>query len=46
MPLEVLEAYIANPVKKREDYPVMLKQDYLDAVPPMAVAEYMSALTK
>ncbi|MFT5544923.1 parallel beta-helix domain-containing protein [Rheinheimera aquimaris] len=36
-----LADYIANPVKKRDDYPHMPKQDYLDAETRLAVAEYM-----
>lgn len=43
---KALAAYIANPVKKREDYPAMPKQDYLDEETRMAVAEYMLSLTK
>lgn len=38
---QALAAYIANPVKKREDYPAMPKQDYLDEETRKAVAEYM-----
>ena len=33
--------YIAKPVKKREDYPEMPPQDYLDPATRLAVAEYM-----
>jgi hypothetical protein len=33
--------YIAKPVKKRDDYPEMPPQDYLDAQTRLAVAEYM-----
>lgn len=33
--------YIANPVKKRDDYPEMPPQDYLDEETRLAVAEYM-----
>jgi len=33
--------YIANPVKKRDDYPEMPKQDYLDPETRLAVAKYM-----
>jgi parallel beta-helix repeat protein len=36
-----LAEYIANPVKKRDDYPEMPKQDYLDPETRLAVAEYM-----
>ena len=36
-----LADYIANPVKKRSDYPEMPKQDYLDPETRLAVAEYM-----
>lgn len=38
---EGLADYIANPVKKRDDYPEMPPQDYLDAETRMAVARYM-----
>jgi parallel beta-helix repeat protein len=38
---EGLAAYIASPTKKREDYPEMPPQDYLDEETRMAVAEYM-----
>src|SRR5690606_37707004 len=40
-----LADYIANPVKKRDDYPHMPKQDYLDAETRLAVAEYMLQVT-
>lgn len=33
--------YIANPVKKRDDYPEMPPQDYLDEATRLAVAKYM-----
>lgn len=33
--------YIAKPVKKRDDYPEMPPQDYLDPATRLAVAEYM-----
>jgi len=33
--------YIAKPVKKREDYPEMPPQDYLDPATRLAVAQYM-----
>ena len=33
--------YIAKPVKKREDYPEMPPQDYLDPATRLAVAKYM-----
>jgi len=36
-----LAEYIANPVKKRDDYPEMPKQDYLDPETRLAVAEYL-----
>lgn len=36
-----LAEYIANPTRKRDDYPEMPKQDYLDAETRLAVAEYM-----
>jgi parallel beta-helix repeat protein len=38
---QALAAYIANPVKKRDDYPAMPKQDYLDEETRQAVALYM-----
>ena len=38
---EGLAAYINNPVRKRDDYPEMPAQDYLDQETRMAVAEYM-----
>ena len=38
---EGLAAYINNPVRKRDDYPEMPPQDYLDQETRMAVAEYM-----
>ena len=41
-----LADFIAAPVKKREDFPAMPKQDYLDAETRLAVAEYMLSLTK
>ena len=43
---EGLAAYIAAPVKKRDDYPEMPPQDYLDAETRLAVARYMLSLTK
>ena len=36
-----LADYIANPVKKRDDYPEMPPQNYLDPATRLAVAEYM-----
>lgn len=36
-----LAEYIANPVKKRQDYPEMPPQDYLDEETRLAVAEYV-----
>jgi parallel beta-helix repeat protein len=36
-----LADYIAKPVKKREDYPEMPPQDYLDPETRLAVAKYM-----
>ncbi|QBY05354.1 cytochrome-c peroxidase [Thalassotalea sp. HSM 43] len=36
-----LADYIANPTKKREDYPEMPPQNYLDEGTRLAVAEYM-----
>ncbi|WOJ91928.1 parallel beta-helix domain-containing protein [Congregibacter variabilis] len=41
-----LAEYIAAPVKKREDYPEMPKQDYLDEETRLAVAEYMLSVTR
>ncbi|WP_102798960.1 parallel beta-helix domain-containing protein [Bowmanella denitrificans] len=41
-----LADYIAKPVKKRDDYPEMPPQDYLDATTRLAVAEYMLSVTK
>lgn len=41
-----LADFIANPVKKREDFPAMPKQDYLDAETRLAVAKYMLSVTK
>lgn len=38
---EGLADYIANPVRKRDDYPEMPPQDYLDQETRLAVAEYM-----
>lgn len=38
---EGLAEYIANPTKKRDDYPEMPPQNYLDEETRMAVAEYM-----
>ena len=38
--------YITNPVKKRDDYPEMPPQDYLDEETRMAVAEYMLKRTR
>jgi hypothetical protein len=33
--------YINNPIKKRDDYPEMPPQNYLDAETRLAVANYM-----
>jgi len=38
--------YIAAPVKKRDDYPEMPKQDYLDEETRLAVAEYMLSVKR
>jgi mono/diheme cytochrome c family protein len=38
---EGLAEYIANPTKKRDDYPEMPPQDYLDEETRLAVAQYM-----
>lgn len=38
---EGLAAYIANPTKKRDDYPEMPPQNYLDEETRLAVAKYM-----
>ena len=43
---QALADFIANPVKKREDYPAMPKQDYLDAETRLAVAKYMLSAQK
>jgi hypothetical protein len=40
-----LAAYIAEPVKKRDDYPEMPPQDYLDEATRLAVANYMLQVT-
>jgi len=40
-----LADYIAKPVKKREDYPEMPPQDYLDPETRLAVAQYMLQVT-
>ena len=40
-----LADYIAHPVKKRDDYPEMPPQDYLDAETRLAVAEHMLSRT-
>ena len=56
-PVQVLQAlyldnpkgladYIADPIKKREDYPEMPPQRYLDEKTRFAVAEYMLALER
>lgn len=56
-PVEIIQAlymdnpqgiadFIANPTKKRDDYPEMPPQDYLDEATRLAVAEYMLALKK
>jgi parallel beta-helix repeat protein len=41
-----LADYIANPTKKRDDYPEMPKQDYLDEETRLAVAEHMLSRTR
>jgi len=38
--------YIANPVRKREDYPEMPPQNYLDEETRLAVAQYMLKVKK
>ncbi len=38
--------YIAKPVRKRDDYPEMPPQDYLDEQTRLAVAEYMLSVKK
>jgi len=38
--------YIAAPVKKRDDYPEMPPQNYLDPATRLAVAQYMLQVTK
>lgn len=40
-----LADYIADPIKKRPDYPEMPKQNYLDEATRLAVAEYMLSRT-
>ncbi len=40
-----LADYIAHPIKKRDDYPEMPPQDYLDAETRLAVAEHMLSRT-
>jgi cytochrome c551/c552 len=42
---ETIAAYIANPEKKRPDFPTMPPQDHLSAPMRQLVAEYMLALT-
>jgi parallel beta-helix repeat protein len=42
---EGLAAYIAAPVKKRDDYPEMPPQNYLDEETRLAVAKYMLSRT-
>ena len=41
-----LAEYIASPTRKRDDYPEMPPQDYLDPETRLAVAEYMLSRTK
>ncbi|MEM0954034.1 MAG: parallel beta-helix domain-containing protein [Pseudomonadota bacterium] len=43
---EGLAEYIEAPIKKRQDYPEMPPQNYLDAETRLAVAEYMLSVTK
>ncbi|MEZ5568576.1 MAG: parallel beta-helix domain-containing protein [Halioglobus sp.] len=43
---EGLAEYIANPVKKREDYPEMPPQNYLDEETRLAVARYMLQVSR
>lgn len=43
---EGLAEYIASPVKKRDDYPEMPPQNYLDEETRRAVAEYMLQVTR
>ena len=43
---EGIAEYIANPTKKRDDYPEMPPQNYLDAETRLAVAKYMLSRTK
>ncbi|MEM9254575.1 MAG: parallel beta-helix domain-containing protein [Pseudomonadota bacterium] len=40
-----LAEYIANPIRKREDYPEMPPQNYLDEETRLAVANYMLQVT-
>lgn len=41
-----LADWIAKPTKKRDDYPEMPPQDYLDEATRLAVAEYLLSVTK
>jgi parallel beta-helix repeat protein len=41
-----LAEYIANPVKKRDDYPEMPPQNYLDEATRLAVAKHMLQVTR
>ncbi len=43
---EGLAAYITSPVKKRDDYPEMPPQNYLDEKTRLAVAKYMLEVTR
>ncbi len=43
---EGIAEYIANPVKKRPDYPEMPPQNYLDEETRLAVAKYMLSVKK
>jgi hypothetical protein len=43
---EALAEYIANPVKKRPDYPEMPPQNYISAEVRLEVAKYMLSVEK
>ena len=44
--MDAIADFIARPIKKRDDYPEMPPQDYLDETTRLAVAEYMLQLKK
>ena len=43
---QAIADYIANPVRKREDFPEMPSQEYLSEETRLAVAEFMLTITK